>query len=271
MKTALPGVSGMQPGEMCEFYKIVTRAGQTLCFSTFDVDLDWDGHTFVSAFPIEREDISTGRGLEVNDTQVAFYLAGYESGGIPLQEFALNGGFKYAQIIIYRAKSSRVVHLFEGRIASPQANREKLTLKCKPTIFLLNIDMPRNKFQSGCLNTLFDPACGLDRSAWAVSGTAQSGSTAAQIVTGLSQPDNYFALGKVVFTTGENAGISRFVYGHASGIIYFSEPLPHTPAVGDSFTAYPGCNRTKDACQNKFFNLARMRAFPYIPLATSSL
>ena len=42
-------------------------------------------------------------------------------------------------------------------------------------------------------------------------------------------------------------------------------PLQSTPAPGDTFTVYYGCDHTPGTCQSKFNNLANFRGFPYIP------
>ena len=40
---------------------------------------------------------------------------------------------------------------------------------------------------------------------------------------------------------------------------------PETPAAGDSFVVYWGCDHTLQACSTKFNNAARFRGFPNVP------
>ena len=43
-------------------------------------------------------------------------------------------------------------------------------------------------------------------------------------------------------------------------------PLPNVPAVGDTFSVFPGCDKTKTTCAGKFSNIARFRGFPFVPV-----
>ena len=62
------------------------------------------------------------------------------------------------------------------------------------------------------------------------------------------------------------SGISRTVKSYAGGQFVFILPLPYDPTVGDTFSVYPGCDKTQAVCQSKFNNVARFRGFPFIPV-----
>lgn len=61
-------------------------------------------------------------------------------------------------------------------------------------------------------------------------------------------PDSWFAYGKIAFSSGDNAGVTRSVLGwlSATGRLTLVEPLPFDPAAGDAFTLTAGCNLTLD-------------------------
>ncbi len=163
------------------------------------------------------------------------------------------------------------VPLFEGRVGSVTATRTSAVLTVRSDLELLDIQMPRNLYQPGCSRTLFDAGCGLNAAAYAASGSVLAGSTAQQIVTVLSQPAGYFAQGHLQMTSGEANGQQASIASWAGGILTLIMPLSAIPAAGNSFTIWPGCDKTMNTCQAKFNNLARFRGFPFIPPAETAL
>lgn len=154
--------------------------------------------------------------------------------------------------------------LFAGRVADMEVGRFSARLRVNSDLELLNVQMPRNLYQPGCLNTLFDGACGLTKSAFGIAGTVTS-ATLTQINCGLAQVAGYFDLGTITFNSGANVGVSRAVKQYQPGVFGLALPLLAAPAAGDTFTAYSGCNKRQDTCQSKFTNGANFRGFPYIP------
>jgi hypothetical protein len=163
--------------------------------------------------------------------------------------------------------------LFLGRVDAPEIYSTSAQLKAKSLMQLLNINMPRNLIQSTCGNTLYDSVCGLTRSSYAVTSSVTSTSTATIIyASGLTQTAGYFNQGVIQFTSGLNSGLKRTVKTHASGgvltmILYF----PSAPAIGDTFTIVPGCDKTMATCKNTFNNLANYRGMPYVPLPETTI
>ena len=71
--------------------------------------------------------------------------------------------------------------------------------------------------------------------------------------------------GTITGVTGANAGLSRTISDHLSGVVYFKKAFLFTVAVGDTFTLLPGCDHTTETCNATYQNLARFGGFPYIP------
>jgi len=86
---------------------------------------------------------------------------------------------------------------------------------------------------------------------------------------GYSQ-SGWFDMGTVTFMSGANAGVSRTVKSYSPGTLSFSLPWPNVPAVGDTFTAYAGCDKQQSTCGSKFSNLVRFSAEPFIPAAETA-
>jgi len=69
----------------------------------------------------------------------------------------------------------------------------------------------------------------------------------------------------VKFTSGLNTGVSRTLRSYTPGQFVSIAPWPFAVAPGDSFTAYPGCNKAMGTCNTKFGNLLRFRGQPFVP------
>jgi uncharacterized phage protein (TIGR02218 family) len=194
--------------------------------------------------------------------------------GAPLLQFIARGGLDGANLLLERAFSSApgapwvgTVGLFSGRLAQATTSRYEATIQVNSDSELLNTMVPRNVYQSGCSNTLFDAACGLVKSAFGVVGTATTATNAAglEFSTSLAQAPGYFSQGWAVGLAGANAGVGRTIKAFAGGMITTIQPWPSAVASGDTFTFYPGCDKKQATCSTKFGNLARFRGQPYVP------
>ena len=128
--------------------------------------------------------------------------------------------------------------------------------------------VPRNQYQPGCSNYLFDSACTLSKSAFAAAATATSAldSTGTIFSTGLAQAAGYFSQGFAIGVTGANAGVRRTIRLHSGGgTLKALSAWPAAVAIGDTFTVYPGCDKLQATCSGKFSNLVNFRGAPYVP------
>jgi uncharacterized phage protein (TIGR02218 family) len=161
-----------------------------------------------------------------------------------------------------------VVNLFTGIVGEVKSDSMKVSLTVNSMLLYLNAMFPRNYLLPQCNHALFDGGCALLKSTYAISGTASgSSNTVSTFQSNCTQADGWFALGSVVWTSGANAGITSSVksYANASGTFTLIYPLAVAPSAGDTFTAYPGCDKLQATCSSKFNNLSHFRGFPYAP------
>ncbi len=139
----------------------------------------------------------------------------------------------------------------------------------------LNQMMPRNLYQSSCRHQLFDSYCGLSASSFAKSGTALAGSTQSVLVATPPTPSGSasYQLGRLVMTSGANSGIQRLIaLWDGVSKFQFLYPLPFPIAAGDTFTVYPGCDKSLGASGcGGFANTLNFGGEPYIPLPETQL
>lgn len=164
--------------------------------------------------------------------------------------------------------SAGTLVLFEGRIVEPELDRYEINASVVSEVDDLKLQMPRNLYTPGCLNTLFDGACGLSRDNFSVTTSVQAGSTTNRILCNLSQPQGWFTQGVVEFV---NTGIKRTVRLHESGALLLTLPLLEVPSVGQTIKVYPGCDKRLDTCDNRFNNRSRFRGAPFVPVPETSV
>lgn len=279
MRTASANLLTMLNGSanalvMADCYTLTLLGGQVLRYTDFDLDLTLNGSIYSSSgVKFKRSRVRLVSGLEVDTLDLTLYANPTDTvNGVAFLQQIKGGLLDGAVIRLDRAymtigsTAAEGLQLFAGRVAEISTGRTEATLKVKSWLEILNVKMPRNQYQAGCGNALFDSMCGLVKASWAVNGTVSGASTATWFPSALAQAAGWFDLGTVTFTSGANAGISRTVRYFSGGAFAFSLPWPNVPAAGDTFTAYPGCDRQLATCRTKFANGAKFRGQPFIPI-----
>ncbi len=286
MKTASPALISLLASRQfffADLYQFSLAGGGQLHYCGGDKDILWNGVTWSAGGGMgpyfERKDNKAKChwkvGVEV-DTLVFDVLPGASTViGEPFLPAVRQGVFDGAELTLYRAfmpaygnVAAGTVIMFAGRVAEVDASGSLATFSVNSHLELLNQNLPRNLYQSGCVNTLYDSACTLNQANFAVAGSASGGSTASVINTFLTQAAGYFDLGVITFTSGINNGVSRTVKNYAGGspsAVNLIAPFPSAPGSGDAFSIVPGCDKQQSTCRNKFFNLVNFRGFPYVP------
>lgn len=161
-----------------------------------------------------------------------------------------------------------LVDYFAGRVATVQIKRTSALITVNSHMEILQRTMPRNVYQSQCRHALFDAGCTVSAAA-----TKQTGSVVSVVNNGkfgqtqVIVPANYWALGRLVWTSGANVGFSAMIrnFDVATGLTTLIAPMPFTVAVGDIFDIYPGCDKLLTTCTTKFANAANFGGQPFIP------
>jgi uncharacterized phage protein (TIGR02218 family) len=266
---------------MADLYEITLRNGDVVRWSGADVPLNVNEQTYSLGPVIERGTTSVRRGVEVDTLELTVFSNGgsYTINDVPLIPFIRRAGFDGATFKLKRvfggSWSNLVgdVTIFAGRFTDiKDASRTQATIEVASWLELLNVQMPPNLVQAGCLHTLFDNGCMLNKLDWEETGTVTASDTNTSFDTDLPQAAAYFDQGTIEFTSGANTGVIRTVRSqYSSGIVNVILALPGVPQVGDTFKIYPGCDRTQATCSSKFSNLPHFRGFPYVPTVETSL
>ena len=257
-------------------FTFTLRSGLILAYTNVDVTFTYSGVAYLAnSVLIDGLRYKASVGLEVDQQQITVSALATDTitGGAPFLQALRDGAFDGCEVERARVFfSDRIggtavgaVTLFKGRLGTvDQIGRTSAKLTVNSDLVLLDIDMPRNIYQPTCLHTLYDSGCSLIKNAFGTNGSVGAGSTAA--VINWSGANANFQQGSITFTSGVNTGVNANVNAVAAGAsLTLGYPLQSTPAPGDAFTVYYGCDHTPGTCQSKFNNLANFRGFPYVP------
>lgn len=280
MKTATRELIDLLHGSdeflMADLFRITLSNGQILRHTNADMPVVWDGQTYEAhKLIIKRGATRVAVGLDVDSNTLEIAAEpDYRLEGLQWSEAALGGALDGAWVIIERiffsdwATPVGAVVIFSGRVSDVSGSRSAVKVDVKSDIELLNVSSPRNIYQSGCMRTLYNGGCKVNREKFTVNGRVTANSTTGtELACNLTQADGWFNQGVIKFTSGRNAGLSRTVKEHKGGRLSFALRLPFPPQSGDVFKIYPGCDKRQETCGRKFDNIVHFRGFPYIPAA----
>jgi uncharacterized phage protein (TIGR02218 family) len=266
---------------MADLFTFTLVNGTILRYTTGDADLVSGGNTFLADGPrLKRTKTHWKIGLDVDEMDIEVYPRATDLvNGVAFLTACLRGAFDGAVIQVERAfmatygdTSAGTVITFAGRVAEIDLGRTIATFKVNSHLELLNMQMPRNLYQPGCLHTLYDSGCTLVKATFSLNKTVGSSPTLSVIpVPGTGQAAGYYDLGTLLFTSGVNNGVSRTVKAWDGTNATLTVPLPAVPTVGDAVTISAGCDHLQSTCLNKFSNLVHFRGFPYIPIPETAI
>lgn len=141
-------------------------------------------------------------------------------------------------------------------------------------------------FSRQCVVPLFSTFCGVSRSSFRIPTTGGQTVTSvdatnrrvftaqgfnSQVPT--TSSNDYLIFGTVEFLTGKNAGRFGTIVQYLANAdtLSLAEGMPFDIQVGDTFAAFPGCQKTVSHCRDKFDNLPRFQGNPYVRTASSAV
>jgi uncharacterized phage protein (TIGR02218 family) len=271
-------LNGTTSAIMADLYTFTLTSGAVYRFTSGDVPLTINGHTFLLGPRFERSNIRWLVGIEVDTLTIDLFADdSILIGSAPIISAIASGLFDNATVLVERAFFNQAgacqgtLYQFGGVVQEPVAYRGHAQVQVVSSTSLLNIQIPTAVYQPGCRNTWADLNCKVAKGVYLISKAATSTTDSARSTFSASftgtpaATDGYLSLGVATCTSGQNAGVSRTIKTHAGGAVTVIAPWPYPVAVGDNFNFYPGCDKTQSTCQSKFNNLPNFAAEPYIP------
>lgn len=280
-----------------DLYDLTLATGQVYHFTSFQAPLTASIYSpaagpfaYGTGLVIKRDTITQSTGMNAGSMKLTISpklnspSAPVLINGYPFLQACRNGFFDGATIQLSKLFMNRptpgvqldtspgAVGWFRGSIQDVQCGRQTAEFTCDDWLALLGVQqMPRQLYGAGCWHQVYDAGCTLLKSAFTVTGTvAASPTDGAHFNSSLTAADDYYDLGVITMTgnvtpllAGLSANVSTFK--HTSGALVLRFPFPVTPAVGDTFTIYPGCDLQQLTGCTKLGNLAHFGGQPYGP------
>jgi uncharacterized phage protein (TIGR02218 family) len=246
-----------------ELYKIVLAGNYsaTACFTNGNTDVIYDGNTY-QAIPITRSNIGYHSNLEVDKVEITFGLVSVTVGtlNLTIPKLVKSDFLKNAHIYIYLYDTENSVSLqtlFEGYLTGDiNYNRGTITASFGSILDKLKDKFPKLIYSEFCNHNLFNSYCGLTKASYLHTATCTVGSTTTMVYGNVlfstTHALGYWDKGELIFTSGNNNGISKTIRKHYDGYVILNTPLPYIPSISDSFNVYPGCDKSGIACATKF-------------------
>ena len=117
-----------------------------------------------------------------------------------------------------------------------------------------------------CRAIFGDGRCKASLASYTVGGSVNTVSSRQVFISNsMTQAAGYFSGGEVVWLTGANAGRRMEIKEFSNKQFTLVLPMPNNVAVGDTFNAIAGCDKTIGTCVAKFNNAVNFRGEPYVP------
>lgn len=250
-------------------WKIKRRDAVVTAFTDHDEAIVYDGDTYT---PLESGSPSNYRqssNLATSNTDLEMSFSSTSS----LDESLRAGLYDYAEVWTFRINwadtSMGIIKLAYGRLGEVEIRDNLARIEMRSLTQLLAVPIGRI-YTPECDATLGDTRCAVVMTTFTHTGTAGAvTSNKVFILAGAAsgKAANYYAYGKITFSSGLNSGITMQIesYVAATNTVTLYEPMPFTVVLGDAFTAYAGCDRRFATCKATFNNKDNFRGFPHIP------
>lgn len=269
--------------KLADLYTIVLKNDTTLCYTSADFSITYDGKTYLPAGGsnpcIKRSEIIQEAGLSVDDLKLEFNsIPSHYISGITMIEAFRRGLFDGADFRLDFAffkngwKQSPVVlnKMFVGTLDVEEITGSYVKASVKSPMSKLSENFPKNTYQASCHYSLYCDGCGAVKSSFSeYNKLVLANSTKTSIICSLNNPSGYYTNGIIEFTSGNNINEKRGIKEHNGSELILSMPLLFTPAVNDKFTVSAGCNKTIEMCAKKFNNRNNFGGTPYVPQSDS--
>jgi uncharacterized phage protein (TIGR02218 family) len=253
---------------LATFFSLERRDGQILYFTGSDVDIVYDGHTWISARGLDQTKVTWTSGAAVNSLQLTIL----PDDDIPENDL-IAGLWDFARFFLFEANyldpAGGINPLLRGWTGQVDATNTGYTLELRGLKQAWQQPLGAVT-QKTCRSRLGDAGCTIDLTGspanytrtYLVSAVASRHVFTCSAATEVA---DWYGNGTAEFLTGANALFSGKVKEFAAGVFTLSLSMPYTIQVGDSVRVVAGCRqRLLDDCKLKFNNVLNFQGEPHL-------
>jgi uncharacterized phage protein (TIGR02218 family) len=246
-------------------WKLTLVGGTVMGFTDHTSDLTITSQLYKAATGFSPTSVETKDKFSVDNLDVAGIL---DAAAITEADI-MAGKYDFAEIEIFMVN---VTDLTQGTVTHRRGWLGEVSLKNGQ--FVAEVRGLAQKLQQNivelysptCRAVFGDGRCKANLASYTVGGTVNTiTSRQVFISTAMTQAAGYFSSGEIVWLTGANAGRRMEIKEFANTQFTLVLPMPNNVAVGDTFNAIAGCDKTIATCIAKFNNAVNFRGEPYVP------
>lgn len=270
MKAASPAFTthlAQDATQIATLWKVTRRDAQVFRFTDHDRDLSVPGDgLYAAGSAFTASAVETAAELNVDGMRVDAPFGALLISQAELEAGLWDGAQVEVAECIWSDLSAGTVNLRRGVLGPVDHDGRTFSAELYGLMHRLQRQIGR-LIMPTCDATLGDARCGVNLPALGVTGTVTSVTSRRQFGTDLVAVADYFTAGYLTFSSGLNNGLSHDIKSQAGGgAVQLQVPAAQTVLVGDTFTAFPGCQKRRLAdCQGKFSNVVNFRGFTELP------
>jgi uncharacterized phage protein (TIGR02218 family) len=241
--------------------------GAILGFTSHDRDIAIGGVTYEAASGFAPSAIASNADLAADNLEMEGLLRSPSITEADLQ----SGRWDFAKITVLLVNWSDLSQgsliLQTGTIGEVRVERGQFFAELRGLAQQVQQDIGQ-VYSATCRAKFGDSRCGVALGPLTETATVTSVQSDRQFTaTALVEAADYWNLGLVTFTSGDNVGKAIEVADFASGgIVILELPMPFVIQVGDTFTISPGCGkRFEQDCRDRWNNVINFRGEPDVP------
>lgn len=253
-----------------ELFKFV-RESEEWHKTSANVEGSYNGETYKPA-AIGRSDVEARNELSKSTLEIKLDIFDELSKTL-LSQFTE----KVLSLTLFIQNESGTNVAWKGRLTDIKPEKTILKLSFENIFTSLRRPGLRARFQKPCRHVLYGRGCNLNSEDFAVSGEILDVSNQFVTIAEASlQPQGYYVGGMLRV----NDDILGFIIGHSGQIITLQRPIDslvdgfplrgYGVSYGNYYggfkgTIYPGCDKLRQTCEDKFDNILNFGGFPWIP------
>lgn len=246
--------------------KITPVVGTAFGFTNHDQDLTFGSVTYASNSGLTDTNISQNSTLSVTNLNFEAFLGTSNTALADLNAGKWDAAAIEAFLVDYTDPTGGSLNILNGTVGELRLSRDIVSFEYRG--FEQHLDQnvievytPSDKA------TLGDARNGLNEATYTQSSVAVTGVTSNKVFTAssLGQADDFFNQGKLLFVTGDNAGLEMEVQDFGSGQITLFLAMPYDVQIGDTFDIVQGYDGSLSQAKDTFNNVINFRGFPNLP------
>lgn len=247
--------------------KITRKDGEVYAYTNHDTEIEFNGIVYKPGLAGRDSAFSHSADASVSNMEIQAYLESDEITRGELYVGLFDGATVEVFVINYTDPTQGELKVMKGEFGEVQLKDEQAQVEFRSLAQYLQQNLGRTYTNKCDVEKLGDSRCGVDLSTYAAVYTVQEIKEERHVfVIDGSESNEWYKYGEVVWESDtNNAGLSMEIKTEHNGEMSLLFAMPYDIQVGDTLVAYPGCDRAKETCKEKFDNVVNFRGFDMIP------